>query len=285
MTAATALPTASNACQGEHAVGAILVGTSVEVRACAIASTIRITEFVRTLGEKPRTIHSSKTHATLEYGPGQFLIVHDFGAIVFLGVAEAERRRVIDALLELVPKESRPPLAENFVLVVDPTQRSSAGFDRMVLKELSVAAVELVAFVVGQSVAMEYYEDDVDRILARIDAIAAQIAATGRFSGRVRVLTQFIGEGMVLRNRVIHTLALLDAPLMTWEDETLDRVYRELRTSFAIDDRYRALDHKLSMIRDNLELIVDLVRQKRSLWLEIGVVVLIALEILLVLLK
>ena len=186
---------------------------------------------------------------------------------------------------KLAPDEVRPPLAEEFAVVVDPTQRSSAGFDRIVLKELSVEAVELVALVVGQSVGMEYYENDVDRILARIDAVATKLAASGRFRGNVRELTRFIGEGMVLRNRVIHTLALLDAPLLAWDDETLDRVYRELRTSFAIDERYRALDQKLSMIRDNLELIVDLARHKRSLWLEVSVVLLIALEIMLALLK
>jgi uncharacterized Rmd1/YagE family protein len=257
----------------------------VDVRAFAIASTIPVADFVGKLAPAAKTIRSSKTHATLEYGPRQLVVVHDFGAIVFFGIDEAERQRTLRALVELEPKESRPPLVEDFIVVIDPTQSTSVGFDRMLLPQLSVPSVELVALVVGQSAAMEYYENDVDRILARIDAIATELAATGRFTGKLRPLTRFIGEGMVLRNRVIHTLALLDAPLLTWEDETLDRVHRELQIAFAINDRYRALDQKLSMIRDNLALIVDLVRHKRSLWLEICVVALILLEVVLFIVK
>ncbi len=86
---------------------------------------------------------------------------------------------------------------------------------------------------------------------------------------------------MAMRTRVVHTLALLDAPALTWDSETLDRLYRALRASFEIEDRYRALDHKLGMIQDNLELLVDLSRRARSFALEVLVVVLIATELVL----
>src|SRR5262249_23598492 len=106
-------------------------------------------------------------------------------------------------------------------------------------------------------------------------------ADSGRFRARSRELLSFVGRGMVTRTQVIHTLALLDAPAATWDDETLDRLHRELRVSFAIEDRYRGLDHKLRMLQDNLELLLDLTRHTRSIVLELAVIVLIATELVL----
>jgi uncharacterized Rmd1/YagE family protein len=89
---------------------------------------------------------------------------------------------------------------------------------------------------------------------------------------------------METRNLVVGTLSLLDAPSSVWDSEVLDRMYRELRAAFAIEERYRALDHKLDMIQDNLALFVDLTRHRRSLALEIIVILLIAGELILLLL-
>jgi uncharacterized Rmd1/YagE family protein len=138
-----------------------------------------------------------------------------------------------------------------------------------------------VAFVIGQSVAMEYYEEDVDAILVRLQRVAGGLQERGRFRVGSKELLKLVGRGMSMRNRVVHTLALLDSPEQAWNDELLDRLYRELRMSFGIEDRYRALDHKLQMIGDNLELFVDLTQHRRSMAIEWLIVSLIAIEVIL----
>jgi uncharacterized Rmd1/YagE family protein len=52
-----------------------------------------------------------------------------------------------------------------------------------------------------------------------------------------------------------------------------------MRTTFEIEDRYRTQNHKLGVIQDNLEIIVDLVQSRRATALEATVVVLILFEI------
>jgi uncharacterized Rmd1/YagE family protein len=84
---------------------------------------------------------------------------------------------------------------------------------------------------------------------------------------------------MTTRTHVVYTLALLDAPGIVWDSEALDRVYRDLRIAFSIEDRYRGLEQKLTILRDNLELLVDLTRDRRSTVLEVSVIVLIVVEI------
>lgn len=260
---------------------------TIAVHAYAIADTLALRPFVQTLtvSADVQVNLSSKTHVMLQYGEDQYLVAHDFGSLVFVGVPTAERERVMALLLGVVGKQAKPLFVEDFSVVVDPAIRPVVQFDRLLLDRFTPACVELLALVIGQSAAMEYYEADVDRILGRIDELANEFVMRGAVRRGLRPLIRFIGEAMRLRNRVIFTLALLDSPAAAWDDEVLDRLYRELRSSFAIEDRYRALDHKLSVIRDNLELIVDLTQQKRSMMLEISIVVLIGVEIVLFLIK
>lgn len=261
----------------------------IAIEACAIAATVPLKELAPIFDGRAVFTRPAKTVLVVQYPDDGWTVVHDFGAAVFFGVPDEERTRVLDAMKRYDGEAAgtrRSLVRESFAVEVRPdATRANVRFDAVVVRELTQPVVELVAFVIGQSVAMEYYEDDVDRILGRLASIAAGLEAKGRFQGNVRELLRFVGRGMSLRNRVIHTLALLDSPALAWEDEVLDRMYRELRQSFAIEDRYRALDHKLQMIGQNLELVVDLTQTRRSMLLEILVVVLIFIETVLFVLQ
>lgn len=258
---------------------------AMDIQAYAIASTVPLKELAFLFDGKAVFTRASKTVLVAHYADDGWAVVHDFGAVVFFGVTEAERERVVTAMKrfdDAEPGHNRTPVRESFRVEIRPElARPTVTFDAIVVRELGQPVIELVAFVIGQSVAMEYYEEDVDEILDRLDSVAAGLEEVGRFRGSGKELLQFVGRGLGLRNRVIHTLALLDSPALTWEDEMLDRLYRELRQSFAIEDRYRALDHKLHVIGDNLEIFVDLSQTRRSMLLEVLVVVLIAIEVVL----
>jgi uncharacterized Rmd1/YagE family protein len=258
---------------------------SIPINAYAIAATVPLKELAFLFDGKAVFTRAAKTVLIAHYADDGWAVIHDFGAVVFFGVPEDEQKRVVAAMKkfdETDAERARQPYREQFRVEVRPeTARPVVGFDSIVVRELSASVLEVVAFVIGQSIAMEYYEEDVDAILDRLDQIATGLEEVGRFRGSVKELLRFVGRAMNLRNHVIHTLALLDSPALVWDDETLERLYRELRSSFAIEDRYRALDHKLQMIGDNLELFVDLSQQRRSMLLEVLVVVLIFIEVVL----
>jgi uncharacterized Rmd1/YagE family protein len=81
------------------------------------------------------------------------------------------------------------------------------------------------------------------------------------------------------KNQIIAALAVLDKPLVTWEKETLDRLYRALREMLEIEDRFRSLEYKLRTIQESLELFLDLQQTRHGHQLETIVVALILLEI------
>ncbi len=254
---------------------------TLTVEAFAIAGTVLPKSAESLFGPEAERVKVSKTTVVVRYEPRSWAVAHDFGVLVFIGVPNAEKERVLARLLTSAGGEKHPPVLESFLVELVPGSVPSAKFDRVVLPELDGRSVELVALAIGQSVGMEYYEDSIDQLVSELEGTSQRLAETGRFRGKNRDLLSFIGRGMTTRTQVVHTLSLLDAPALAWDNEALDRLYRDLRHSFAIEDRYRALDQKLSMIQDNLQLLVEMSQHRRSVLLEVAVITLIALEIVL----
>ena len=206
------------------------------------------------------------------------MFAYDFGALVFVGVEPPDREQRVAAVGAQADGRAASAADESFAIEIAPDKPIEVRFDRVILPQLDIGAVEIVAEVMAQSVAMDYYADDVAEIEAETDRIAAELRKAGRIPGRVPNTLQFIGLCIATRNDVISTLALFDKPDATWENEQLDRLWSGLRKMLEVDDRYRALDAKLRMFQDNLVLLVDLARQRQTFFLEFAVVVLIAAE-------
>jgi len=257
------------------------VSRTVSVRAFSFASTLAPKELQPILEKASTSVRATKTLVIAECPGPSWILAYDFGAIAFVGVDDATREMIMDAFKKRVGPEPHPPLEEQATIEVSPDDKPAVKFDVVVVRELDRKVGELVALVVSQSAAMEYYEEDVDQILARLNKFSGHLAETGKLSARPRELLKFIGSGMSVHNQVVYTLSLLDTPLLAWEDETLDRIYAGLRTQFEIPDRFRALDLKLRMINDNFELFVDLAQERRNYLLEATVAALVAVEVVL----
>lgn len=245
--------------------------------AYGFASTLKLKELVPLFdGGNARVEHD---RLLAELGRDRWALAYDFGAVVFVGMEPKECEQRVAAIGARLVGEPHPPLTETFAIELDPTRPMEVRFDRVVMPALELGAIEIVAEVLAQSVAMDYYADDVAEIEAETDRIAAELRSQGRIPGRVRPTLQFIGLCIATRNDVISTLALFDKPDATWENEQLDRLWSGMRKMLEFDDRYRALDAKLRMFQDNLVLLVDLARQRHTLALELAVVLLILLEV------
>jgi uncharacterized Rmd1/YagE family protein len=187
---------------------------------------------------------------------------------------------VIGAIHRRLPPEPYPPTTETFLIETIPDKPVEVRFDRVIVPELTVPVVDIVAEVLAQSVAMDYYAKDVEEIEAQIDRLAAVLRTRGRVPRNVKELIQFIGLCIATRNDVISTLALFDKPDATWESEPLDRLWNGLYHMLELDDRYRTLEAKLRMFQDNMVVLVDLARQRHTIALETTVAFLILLEML-----
>jgi uncharacterized Rmd1/YagE family protein len=263
------------------------VAATVPVHAYAFATTFRLKDLGGILPDSEVEVELDKDclviHVRGEAAHPRLAVLFDFGALVTIGLPKNERERLIRAIGTRLAPEPHPPLTEDFLLEVRPGGKLEVQFDRVVLPEATLPALKVISLLLAQSVAMDYYEEDVQEIQTRSEAITRSLQIEGRLPGRVGDLVKFIGTCIATKNGVIATLALFDKPDAAWEVQTLDRLYNSLRLELELDDRFRALEAKLRMIQENLVLLVDL-SQHRSTWrLEVTVVLLILFEVLLTL--
>jgi len=234
--------------------------------AYGFATLFKMRELVRCFtGAK---IRQSKSELVAEYGPDRIAVGFDFGAIVFINVPGEERARVLEAVVrEIAPDEPHPPLEEDFLIEVREGAQPTVRFDRVIVPALEPAFVDVITILLAQSVSIDYYEEDLQEILASLSSRTDKLAKTGRLPGSSRELTRFIGAALSTKNQVVAALAVLD------------KVYNELRGMLEIDERFRALEFKLRTIQDTLEVFLDLGHSRRSVILELTVILLILIEV------
>jgi uncharacterized Rmd1/YagE family protein len=222
---------------------------------------------------------------SLQAPSGGWVFLYPFGAIVFAGTTAEERDRALAQLNQARPGLTTKVVRESFTVRVEPGERTGIRDDELHLDALTPERAQIVALTVAQSAALEYYEAIVESLFSRTGALAERLEKAGTVGLSVRPLHRFIGEAVTARAEVLSVLTLLDKPDATWDDPAMDLIYNDLRAEFDLVDRFGALELKLRSVQDGLELVLDVARERRLMVLEVTVVVLIALEIVLSVLR
>jgi uncharacterized Rmd1/YagE family protein len=210
---------------------------------------------------------------------GGELFLYPFGVVVFMDVPRERREAVLERLQRARPGLTQEVVREDFVVREDPEAPFGAAEGVLVLDGLTPAREGIVALTLAQSAAMEYYERIVEQLFARTYGLVGRLETLGTVPLRTRPLHRFIGQAITSRAEVLSVLHLLDKPDAVWDDAAMDRIYEDLRDEFDLGDRYGALATKLGSVQEALTLVLDVVRDRRLVLLEIAVVLLIVLEI------
>jgi uncharacterized Rmd1/YagE family protein len=212
---------------------------------------------------------------------GGELFLYPFGAIVFHDLPPERREAELARLRSLRPGLTAQVVRESFTVREEPGARVEIANGTLVVDAFGPGRAAVVALIVAQSAAMEYYERIVEQLFARTNALVEPLEKRGSVPLRTRSLHQFIGQAIGTRNEVFSVLTLLDKPDATWDDPALDRIYDDLRAEFDLVDRYGALEQKLRSVQEALELVLDVARDRRMWLLELFIGVLIVFEVLL----
>lgn len=223
---------------------------------------------------------ADKTILVAKCDGGGTVFAFDFGVLVFVDVAPPLIAATLKMFRENLPREPHDPMRESFTIRLDPSKGApEVTFDTVILSELGPRDLECIATVFAQSVAIDYYDEDLQGILDKVGALSAQIAQTGRPQGRRSELMKFVASSIGAEVEMISSIALLDKPDFTWEDERAERLYDILRHHLEIRERHHALEVKLTTIREALSHFLEIANTRRALFLETTIVLLIVFEI------
>jgi len=212
---------------------------------------------------------------------GGEIFLYPFGAVVFHNVPPERREAELARLHRARPGLTTKVVRESFTAREEAGARVDIVEGTLVVDQLTPGRAAVVALIVAQSAAMEYYERIVEDLFARTHRLVEPLERRGAVPMRTRELHRFIGEAIATRSEVISVVSLLDKPDATWDDPALDRIYDDLRAEFDLLDRYGTLTQKLQGIQEAAELILDVARDRRMWLLETAIFLLIALEVIL----
>ena len=229
-----------------------------------------------------------RTHHQLSFPSlvGGTVYMFPSGALVFQNVGQAGRENELLRLRRALPglSDARVMTEEFTVREVDGARPDIEG-GVLVVDRLTPERAGVVALSIGQSAAMEYYERIVDQMFTETDRLVGRLEKTGTMPVFTRALHRFIGAAIGTRSEVLSVLHLFDKPDAAWDDPGADQIYEQLRAELDLLDRHQALELKLRSVQEALELVTDIARDKRLVWLEISIVLLIVLEIALSLIR
>ncbi len=250
--------------------------TTINVRAQLFGQSIeprRITQ-MKILSRDPTTIGLDEN---------SYVVLFRFGAAVFFNTRVESEDAFLTLLQPYVSKSIVTPRNESLEVVVDSEAEERLDNQRFIMRDMSVARMQVVADILAKSVFLDDYEDTIAKAFDRIEPLAERMHSTGRLQGRSNDLLTHIGEVLQLQHRMTGRAQVGEKPDVLWDHPELERLWHYLENEYEIGERQLALERKLELISSTAETLLSLLQDRRTLRVEWYIVILIVIEIFLTL--
>jgi uncharacterized Rmd1/YagE family protein len=223
----------------------------------------------------------SSTPLAFRAGRDGVVTVFRYGVVVLFGMSILEEDEVLRALQGRIirPVKQREEETASIEIVVDKDEQILPG-GPILLKATTPEHMVVIADALAKSVVLARDEREVSSVIEVIEPFARQLADKGRTPEGRRAILKHIGNALLVQHRVSGRVAVAEKPDAVWDRPDLERLYARLQDEYELNERTDALSRKLAVISETAQVLTDIIDTKRSLRLEIIIVVLIAFEII-----
>ncbi len=266
-------------------------GQIYRIKAIHIAERLKLKDLRERFSQPP--LEFSNYEMIIKYSANSYTFIYNYGSVVFFNVPDDLQERELSSIQEYRVPSDQGRATDVFLLEVQESAQtaSQAGsvnkvfFDRVVVQTLSYEVVKISCMLLAESTALEYYEILIENLLLKTNTFSKTLRRQGRMLESTEDLIKFIGLCMDTKQEIISNLYIVDSPDETWESVELDKVHQDLKAMMEIDIRYRALEYKIKIIQESVDVIVDLSKSKRETLLEMIIILLITFEIIISIIK
>lgn len=211
----------------------------------------------------------------------RFLYVFDYGVVVFANYDDTAKSNFIAFITNYATSLVALHLSEEYRIEIQPeTGKPIVKNNYVSVPKIDSSMMRIVMLNIGQSVALDYYENLTDDLISSSKHYILQLEKHGKISISKTNLLKYIGKVLNVKNSIIDNLYILDDPNLVWDHEELNLLNRHLKANFDINTRFKDLDYRLQIVEDNLTLFTDVLNVRESSKLEWLIVILILIEIL-----
>ncbi len=217
---------------------------------------------------------------TYKFGADGFVTLFRYGVAVLMGLTAAEESEVLRGLQPRLIRPVKPSEEETVLIEIasDKDDQILPG-GPISLKTITPEHLIVIADALSKSVVLARDEREVTAVFELVEPFARQLAEHGRADAGRRTILKHVGNALLVQHRVSGRVAVAEKPDVVWDRPDLDRLYARLEDEYELKERAEALARKLAVIAETAEILTDIIDTRRSLRLEIIIVVLIAVEL------
>lgn len=237
----------------------------------------------RHLGSKIDLISAAEKHGGVMAPAKAYLLIQQESVIYYLfpfGSYISIASEGVTASLDFRSFVARAhdEIQDDFHLTVAPDQPEQVEFEKVTVNSAEREKLALISWLMAQSNTLEHYEDQTIE-LTDSSSVLTDRMVKGQMPPKGKDMLIYTGKSLSLRRELLSHVAVLDPPESIWESKSLDQLYYGLRNNFEIPQRMRVVEHKLDLLKETAHLVVSINETRRSHFLEIIIILLIALEI------
>jgi len=209
-----------------------------------------------------------------------YLVYTPFNVLTFINW---DKEEMLQALVKLGMKDAehyeQRSLYQDYPILIEPDLEFTCKVrnEHITLKESSPLSLIIVALVVSQSVGLEKYEQDLEQYFSQSRQLLDLTQSYALF--KRSKLIDFAKTLTSIQHSMVTDLFLLDKPNILWDNEEVEKLYNQMAAILELKDRFEIVQYKLSSLKEDLNMAVDLFNHKHSEFLEWIIIVLIGVEI------
>ncbi|WP_407158687.1 RMD1 family protein [Bradyrhizobium sp. STM 3557] len=241
------------------------------------AHALQLADRINTAGFEGNVL--SATPLAVRIGETGMAVVFRYGVVVFMGLSPQEESAFLDRLRPRLFGVISPHEEETAKIQLAREAEEIPVGGPVLVREFSLERLLIVADALAKSVVLGRGEREIAGVFDIIDPFARELAKFGRTSKSRTAMLKLLGEALLVQHRVSGRVAVGEKPDALWDRPDLERLYARLEDEYELSERVETLNRKLAVIAETATTLADIIDTKRSLRLEIIVVILIAVEV------
>lgn len=136
-----------------------------------------------------------------------------------------------------------------------------------------------ISYGLGQSIKLNVFEGTIQDTVRKNSTLPQEIAERGVVSLSRRAIAQRMGEIFIARSSINLNSEYLDTPEFFWRNPNLESFYMMTKKFLDIPSRVMALNQKLDVLQELLDILNSQIEHRHSTLLEMTIILLIGIEI------
>lgn len=222
-------------------------------------------------------------HVTNAKKPGD-LFFFSHGCFVTWGFKKSYEDKLLTVVKEFSIEQMRNTESDHFYYLygnettLDTDERMRLD---IVTLESEDAQIKLaISYGFAQSIKLEGFEEEIKEAIKKNSYLPEEIATRGVISLSRRAIFKRMGEIFIARSSINLNIEYLDTPEYFWRNPRLEPYYMMAKQFLDIPSRVSALNQKLDVLQELLDILNSQVQHRHSSLLESIIILLIFVEIM-----